>query len=651
MLPSFSHEMAYVNTLADLVGRGSRADLSSPTTVIQYAGPPRSGTDELLDKIRDRYARWTPVAVYDFADTGPDTRNDKILNLLCFLLSEPREGFKQLAFPRLLSVLLAMRQAPERPDRDTAVRDIQHLLEDEQAVAWVKQAVQALADDATSLLPSLPGRQPPGAATARAVAPDMVLAALRNNPRGWRVLSRKARSGLGRWPGMITDSKQRDIDELEAVKHTLAALSVFTGSGQMAQIEEAERQPWAAFLQDIRAGYPGERRNLRTILILRNVDLPAGQRFIRALADEYARRKRLGGDNVPLLVLAAGGQPVAVDSLALKVEIRRPPALSPADVRELRHFNGAIGVTAAQEAISVLSGGHQGIAEDMLRYCQARRTSYPYALTPGVALRENLLPDVTEQVFQELVSWAPAIDISQLERVSEKSGTQLPSSQVSQVLGDLGWLRGNEIHPGLRTILLRHLAWRPAEHHWPWEKACQRLREEPPDQMQVTEKSLPTRRATSLTSRDNRVAANRAYYDLAAGNIKEAVAALEGIGTADPEWTAAFDWAIAAPQRYRVSEDPGQLVRRLADEAIKAAAGSDRHAQLIRLVVTCWLAADRQLDPWHELDQDIANCYRVVRPLGGDLFAERAGRYAEEAERWRRSMRENHPRPERDDIP
>ena len=67
--------------------------------------------------------------------------------------------------------------------------------------------------------------------------------------------------------------------------------------------------------------------------------------------------------------------------------------------------------------------------------------------------------------------------------------------------------------------------------------------------------------------------------------------------------------------------------------------------------MACWLGADRQLDPWHELDQDIADCYREVRPLGGELFVTRARHYEDEADRWRRSERDRHPRPKEDHVP
>lgn len=391
MLASFRHEMDYVNELASLVGPDGRRRPPRPVTIVQYTGPPRSGKATLLRELQDRYADWTPVAAYDFADTSQKRRNDQILNLLCFLLSEPRRDFGQLAFPRLLSVLLAMKQAPGRPhDRDAAVRDIRRTLEDDQSVKWVQDAVEALANDATNLLPPLPGGQPPGAETARTLGPDIVLAALRHSRRGWRLLSPQARKGLGSWPGMITDPERRDIDELEAVKQTLASMQVYSESGQLFMLSEAERQPWAAFLQDIRAGYPRSGRNLCTILVLRNVDLTAGRRFIRALAAECAKREELGADNVPLLVLAAGRQSVAADCATLEVKTRQPPAPSASDIKDLGQRKQTPGITAAQEAIPALSGGHQGIAQDMLKYCALWKTTYPYALTPGVSVRMDL---------------------------------------------------------------------------------------------------------------------------------------------------------------------------------------------------------------------------------------------------------------------
>ncbi len=658
MTAGFGPEFGIIDELVSLVGADGRRRLPRPVTIVQYKGPPRSGKADLLRELQGRYADWTPVAVYDFADTKSGTRNDQILNLLCFLLSEPRREFGQLAFPRLLSVLLAMRQAEGRPnDRAAAVRDIQRTLEDDRSVQWVQQAVEALADDATNLLPSLPGRQPPGRETARALAPDMVLTALRHSRRGWALLSPQARNGLGPWPGMITDPQRRDIDPMEAVKHTLASLSVYTGSGQMYMQSEAERQPWGAFLQDIRSGYPRKGRNLGTILVLRNVDLPAGRDFIRALADECQQREDQNEDRVPLLVLATGRQPVDDDLPALEVKRRQPPALSAADVRDLGQHSQTPGISAAQEAIPALSGGHRGIAQDMLKYCAPPRTAYPYALTPGVSLRSDLLPGESDAAFAALVSCAPAIDVGQVERAilteeaTKGPGGPAPGSELRRTLDELGWLHGAEIHPGLRILLLRHLARRPGTHEWSWAKACRRLRAEPPDQMRLTDESRSPRRSVALGSATTRALANQAYYDLAAGDVVAAVEALESIGTDHPEFTAAFDWVVTAPQPHSVSQEPRQLARRLAGDAVEAAAASGLRARLTRLIVPCWLASDRQLDPWHELDQDIAHQYREVRPLGGDLFAARARRYDDEAARWRRSERDKHPRPEGDKVP
>jgi hypothetical protein len=72
-------------------------------------------------------------------------------------------------------------------------------------------------------------------------------------------------------------------------------------------------------------------------------------------------------------------------------------------------------------------------------------------------------------------------------RVYRESGQMLMLSEAERqpwaaflqdirALGELGWLRGAVIHPGIRTLLLWHLARRPADHEWSWAKACQRLR-------------------------------------------------------------------------------------------------------------------------------------------------------------------------------
>lgn len=656
MPAGFRDENEYVNGLASLVDSDGRRRPPRPVTIVQYTGPPRSGKSELLRELEEQFKDWTPVAAYDFAHTSQETRNDQVLNLLAFQLAGPRREFGRLAFPRLYATLIALKTSTDKPsDRDAAVREIQLGLEDPRAVAWVRSVMESLATEATNLLPPLPGGKSPGAEAARTLAPDVVLAALRRSPRAWRLLSAQARNGLGPWPGMITDPRRLGMDGMDAVKHTLASMQVYRESGQMLMLSEAERQPWAAFLQDIRAGYPRSGRNLCAILVLRNVDLPTGRRFIRALTAECAERRRLGADDVPLIVLAAGRQPVAADYPDWKIETRQPPGLSATDIRDLALREDAKGITAAQEAVAALSGGHRGIAEAMIDLC-ARSNTYPYALTPGVPVRGELLPGVDDGDFEKLVSCAPAIDVRQVERIilAAKDAGQVPDASpgadLRRTLGELGWLRGAEIHPGIRTLLLWHLARRPADHEWSWAKACQRLRNQPPDQMRTPGRPPSPGQVASLESPLAR-AANQAYYDLAAGDIGAAVNALESIGTEGPEWTAAFDWVTAAPQPSPVWQEPRPLAEELAIEAIEATKATGLLARLTRLVVTCWLGADRQLDPWHELDQDIAYWYREARPLGGELFVQRAKHYEDEAARWLRIERDRHPRPTGDTAP
>jgi hypothetical protein len=612
------------------------------------------------------------VASYDFAHTREETRDDKILNLLAFLLAGPRREFGQLAFPRLYATFISLASAPDKPqDRLAAVQEIQRALEDPSRVAWVQSVMESLAEDATNLLPSLPGGKPPGSKTAQVLAPGIVLAALRRT----RWLSPRGMNSLGPWPGMIVDPARRGIDEMAAVRETLATMQVYRGSGQTPLLSQAEQQQWAAFLQDIRTGYPRHGRNLCTFLLLHNVDLPAGKRFLRALTDACDERRQRYADDVPLLVIASGSQPVTDDCPRWEVEIRHPPDLSPLNVRDLAMSENVPGIAAVEEAVPALSSGHRGIAKAMLKRC-ARSPTYPYAITPGVRLREELLPNVDDADFENLVSCALAIDVDQVERVifaaeapqataTEDGSPVLPGRDLRRLLGGLGWLRGTEIHPGIRTLLLRHLAKRPGTHEWPWKKACEQLRDQPPARLLVTSRPPSPGWEPALRSPKVRAAANNAYYDLAAGKIAAAVEALESIGTEAPEWTAAFDWITSAPQPNPISEAPRQLAKRLARAAINAGdtPGPDRagtaqtdsrndpHARLTRLVVACWLAADRQLDPWHELDQDIADCYREVRPLGGELFVTRARHYEDEADRWRRSERDRHPRPKEDHVP
>jgi hypothetical protein len=253
------------------IDRGDSARRLKPVKIVQVIGPPHNGKTELLKALADRYGRVVPVGWHDFAHDRQDLPSHEVLNALAFLLSAPRRGFGQLAFPRLLSTLIAMKQDLGN-SRDEAVRNITRALEDRDSVERTTKVVAALADDATRLVGQFlpPGQQVPGTATISTITPDVVLGALRHTRWGRRRLSPLAKSGLGNWPGMTTP---------ESVYQTLADINFHVKSPDPRLRELGEAQPWGAFLADIREGYDkaGARlRNQCTLLILDNLDRPAG---------------------------------------------------------------------------------------------------------------------------------------------------------------------------------------------------------------------------------------------------------------------------------------------------------------------------------------------------------------------------------------
>jgi hypothetical protein len=636
MLVGRRDEVDYIDMLARLVEPGDKAPRLKRVKIVQFTGPPHSGKTELLKALAGRYGRVVPVGWHDFAHDRQDLRNDEVLNALAFLLSAPRGDFGQLAFPRLLSTLIAMKQDLGNSRHD-AVRNITRALEDPDSVERTTKIVAALADDATGLVEHLlpPGEKIPGTATISAIGPDIVLGAMRRTGWGRRRLSPLAKSGLGKWPGMTTP---------DSVYQTLADINFNRNSPDPRLRELGESQPWGAFLADIRDSYDRSGASLRnqcTLLILDNADWPGGRQFIRGLAAACARRRQDLGHNdaAPLLVVAAGRQAVTWADLPWDIEVRALPDLAFPDVSALSVQLNVPATAAAEGAVHEFSAGHKGIAEDLLAYCKSQPT-YPYDLAPGVDMRRRLLPDVGEADFAALVTCAPAVDVVQVEKIirdAEEGGAdpaQLPGFGLRGILGDLGWLSGSMIHPGIRNLLLRELARRPEGHQWPWSRACGRLREHPPAQVE------------GLTSDHARQAVNRAYYNLAAGNIADAMRTLVSIPTDASDWLVAFDWIISAPHPYDVCGQPLLLAARLANAANLELADTAIRDELTKLVVACWLTVGCQLDPWHELDQVIARGYEAVAPLvGGDEFYRRAERHRDTARWWRHSGQSAHPRP------
>src|SRR5579871_6083291 len=99
-----------IDRFAMLVAPDGKNRALGPVSILQVIGPPFSGKTELLVALAGRYGAVTPVGWHDFAHDRPESADHEILNLLAFLLSRPRGEFGRLAFPRLLSTLIAMKQ-------------------------------------------------------------------------------------------------------------------------------------------------------------------------------------------------------------------------------------------------------------------------------------------------------------------------------------------------------------------------------------------------------------------------------------------------------------------------------------------------------------------------------------------------------------
>jgi hypothetical protein len=680
MLDGRREAVADIDKHVSLVNQAGKRGLR-PLKIMQLTAPPRSGKSSLLEALDERYTPLTPVGRYSFKYSGTDVvHSDKALDLLMQLLSAPRKEVGELTFPRLQSTRVAVSQAPN-PAPPTGLSErakyFARLLEDPQSVDLVNQIVSAAVSDASKMLP--PGL--PGSGTATIAMQHATLGGMRRIPWGRKKLSPLAKSGLGPWAGMINGPRDRDLSGMDAVYYTLACIAPYRDSKQKALIEQAETQPWLAFLADIQAGYVNPRRTTSAILLLDDIDLPAGMRFLDSLAKAAAEHQRHGSGTVPLLVIAMGRHPIvqAHDFF----ETRQLKDLSRDEVGSIVRRRPTLpGLSAAEDAVPVLSAGHRGIAEDMLDQCAALGT-YPFDLTRGVPLRGRLLHNVDAADFTALVGTAPALEVGQVELANldaEASGLPPPQTQrteVRRILQEHGWLLPHgAIHPAIRYLLLRRLA----DDGNAWRAACLRLRDHPPDVMRLEGRTPVPRSQDSLRTPQVRAAANRAYYDLASGDVGAAVASIEGIRGYEQEWVTAFDWVTSAPQPYGVRYEPRDLADGLIsywlEEAPRAAvpvppvaaplmpphlvpappvpAGTPPtdgatmdpiRRRLTELVVSCWLGADRQLDPFHELDQNIADAYRQARPLGAGIFVERGEVFRDWARNWRRDEHDHQPRP------
>jgi hypothetical protein len=601
------------------------------TPIVQLVGSPHSGKSELLGALSRQYRDVVPVAWLDFAQLDSKLRVHEVLNLLIFDLSRPTSGrtshFGQLTFPRLMGAAIAIdMQLPQ--NRNDAVLQIERALENPAAYERMTRLITTVVQEGGKALQT-PGQVPPEAAALGSLAavlaafvPDIVRYTLRRSRLGRRMISPLLELGLN--------------------PETLVDINQWMRSTEPALRDQAEEQVWAAFLEDLRQCYEGSAghgRNLRCLALLDNIDSPMGETFVRALAKARTQPSKVD----PLLVVSAGRRSVWDAQHAASVEAIELRDLNSAEVIDLATRVTVPAPSATADAVFALTGGHKGTAADLVTFC-SRQKSYPYelleqpadvsSLTARDVLRERLLPGLTEAEFQVLITCAPAIDIDHAQSLIRGNQLGMPDVDIRDLLSRLGWLRASRAHPVIRNLLLHELARRRPEHPWSWLPACRWFRDHPPGRI----KSLDSATAD----------ANKAYYDLAIGEISAAIDVLLDLHARAPsEWLSVFDWAITAPSPHGVRHTPRTLVRNLVNRAIAPGTpeGSMR-AHLTSLTVACWLADDRQLDPWHSLDQMIAHEYEAVAHfVEGDVFYARARSYRSQADRWSTTDQSMHRRP------
>jgi hypothetical protein len=390
---------------------------------------------------------------------------------------------------------------------------------------------------------------------------------------------------------------------------------------------------WAAFLADLDHAFARWRSvnwTLNCLVLLDNVDAPAGRRFLDELVTARKRRAAVGTAPAPLTVVATGRGPVTeqlirrgdrptalADSSYADYERRAAddparrwgypvalPDLSPEDVgalaRELELPAGTSRATVAS-AVYRYTHGHPGCTRRLLDEIAATRNTDLAALLDaarpdGPPLADRLLRDMltgaSEQTVKDLVTCSAARNKEAALRLSSESELLAKAwDEHAKVFSASFWdesqpAAGQTLYPVLRRLLLRRLGTRDAgAENNDWTPAHAWLRKisfEADDETGVL------------------------YHMLALGEVEQVARRLaEAVRTRDAEeWLRLLEAVTAAPNKLAQPRKTAREVDALTrwtdpGDALVAATG--------RLVAAMWIGADPLSAP------DEAELHTVMR--------------------------------------
>jgi hypothetical protein len=629
--------------------------------VLIVEGDAATGKTTLFQELVGGFTGGAPCAYVDLeaveAALG-EVDAPQILAALAFQLARRTDVYGPVRFDRLATGLLAMRLDLSGDSHEVARRKVTAMLRDRRDLAGVRRILDGVAEDALAVLP---GWLPTPVNTVSSVlsyATDKLATGARTRDR---LLGAAQAWYAHQDRGLAFDA----VDELVELNPTAA--SHLPGAGG-ALAGELLCGAFLADLREHFTGRKAQRWLLHGLILLDNVDSPPARAFVRLLARVQEGPRALGVPRWDPVAIVASSRGALFAGLT-RVEratvrevqhaddvlqaVGDPPApvawlrrslpnLTAAEVRDLveaakpRRCPGAEPPKAEHPrpgrpdgdplwlratVLHQIAGGHPGgtrmllttLADDDHRRTEPEKLlrakrivpPRPESISLEDALRIRLLVGVPDDALSTVETCAMARNRAEAQHVlgwmhgrGRFDARGLPrglwdaTGQVSTTL--------------LRLLLLRRLAWRPAQHRYGWAAVCRQLHE----------------RCTGDPAAE-------LHYLLAGGRVEEVTGRLSQLAgsTPVPAWLTLLDEVVRAPRNpVDAPLDPGGV-------------GGEPQLPFVRdLVAELWTVTDpvcgtdRGSAHWH-----IASAYRSLAQYtddSSDELLERIFHHEELARRW-----------------
>lgn len=267
---------------------------SRSVPILVFTAERGSGKSALLSELSERLDQNVPHAVVDCETIDADSVG-QTLRAVAFELNRKCGNYGRISFPRFVTAQVIIAQDLDLTDPARARAHAKETLK-HRNIGKLRTFLANTTPDVLALLPL--AQQLPGLTTAGRYVPDLIFNGLGSWRQGRRVVLGEGTA----WFGHQDRGQQQDpVDVLVDLNRRAANKPVADDQHEVAELL------WAAFLADLRYGFRkwSTTRTLNCVILLDNVDSPAGLAFLEGLM--RARRQHdahTEDDPDPLTVVA-----------------------------------------------------------------------------------------------------------------------------------------------------------------------------------------------------------------------------------------------------------------------------------------------------------------------------------------------------------